>query len=313
MGNICEPDGGTCVPGSSCGSTQVNAGSVSPSMIIALDRSCSMTSKIGTRTKWEIAVEAVNRLTTTYKGKVRFGLTMFADTVMPNCAQGAIPIPIGDNNEMAIQDRLNKALDAGEIEYPKGPCVTNIDTGIQQAATDPGLNDPGHRGFMLLITDGAQSGCNAGGGNTGTELAIDTLRKQKGVNTFVVAFENTGANDVPSLTRFADAGGEIAPTAGDGGYLFFNAQDQASLQAALDVIGGRTLGCNYALTQAPPDPLKGAGEPRCDPRGRVGLRRGEEPGDVLRRGLRQAQSGDVGEAGHRVRLPFAGDQLKDRD
>ena len=255
-GLICSPDGGTCVPGSSCGSTAVNAGNVAPNIIIALDRSCSMTAKVGTKTKWEIAVEAISLLTNTYKGKAQFGLLMFPDTVAPSCGQGAIPILIGPNNEMAIQLRLQAALDAGNLEYPKGPCVTNIDTGIQQAATDPGLSDPAHTGFVLLLTDGAQSACSLGGGNNGTELAIHNLRTQKGVDTFVIGFDNSGGIDIPSLTRFADAGGQLAPTAADGGFLFFNAQDQVSLQAALDVIGGRTLTCDYALTQIPPDPSK---------------------------------------------------------
>jgi hypothetical protein len=256
MGNICAVDGGVCVPGSSCGSTAVNGGNVAPNLIIALDRSCSMTSKVGTKTKWEIAVEAINQLTTTYKGQARFGLTLFPDTLTPNCGQGAIPIPIGPNNETAIQARLLADLDAGNLEYPKGPCVTNIDTGIQQAASDPALSDPTRRGYVLLITDGAQSGCTMGGGNNGTELAIHNLRTQKNVDTFVVGFDNAGGIDIPSLNRFADAGGQLAPTALDGGYLFFNAQDQASLQAVLNLIGGRTLGCDYALTMAPPDSSK---------------------------------------------------------
>jgi len=255
-GKICEPDGGTCVPGSSCGSTAVNGGNATPNLIIALDRSCSMTSKIAGKTKWAIAVDAISQLTSSYQGKVRFGLTLFPDTVTPNCEQSTIPIPIGDANEGTIQARLAAALDAGNAEYPKGPCVTNIDTGVQQAATDPGLSDPTHRGFVLLITDGKQSGCSAGGGNNGTEAAIGTLRQTKGVDTFVVAFDNTGGIDVPSLNRFADAGGQLAPTARDGGFLFFNASDQASLQAALALIGGRTLGCSYLLTQTPPDPSR---------------------------------------------------------
>ncbi len=257
MGEVCDPDGGTCVPGSQCGSTQVNGGNVSPNLIIALDRSCSMTNKVGTKTKWQIAYEALTQLTTTYQGKIRFGLTFFPDTVAPNCTQGAIPIPIGDNNEPVIQARLLADQDAGNPEYPKGPCVTPIDTGVEQAATDPGLMDPLHPGFILLITDGMQAGCSAGGGNPGTTAAITTARQQHGVDTFVVGFDNSGGIDVASLNAFADAGGQPAPKLPDGGgYLFFNAQDQASLQAALDLIGGRTLGCNYALTTTPPDPNK---------------------------------------------------------
>ena len=256
-GEVCDLDGGLCVPGSQCGSTQVNGGQAVPNLIIALDRSCSMTSKINGKTKWQIAYEALTALTNNYQGKIRFGLTMFPDTEAPNCTQdGGAPIPIGDNNEAAIQARLAAAQDAGALEYPAGPCVTNIDTGVEQAAMDPGLMDPNHPGFILLLTDGKQSGCSAGGGNAGTVMAIAMARMMYGVNTFVIGFNaNQGGIDVPALDSFADAGGETAPPLPDGGgNLFFDAQDQASLQAALDLIGGRTLSCNYMLTMVPPDP-----------------------------------------------------------
>lgn len=255
---VCDLDGGTCVPGSQCGSMPVLGGKATPNMIIALDRSCSMTSKIMGKSKWQIADEAINQLTTQYAGQIRFGLLMFPDRAGQNCVQdadGGIPIPIGDNNESAIQTLLGTNQDAGNTYYPSGPCVTNIDTGVEEAATDPGLMDPNHPGFILLLTDGKQSGCNAGGSNPGTVLAIQTARTMYGVKTFVVGFDNSGGIDVPSLNAFADAGGEAAPPLPDGGgYLFFNAQDQASLQAALALIGGRTLSCEYTLTMTPPDP-----------------------------------------------------------
>lgn len=251
-GHVCSPDAGSCIPGSSCGSTAVNAGRVVPNVLIALDRSCSMTHRVGAKSKWQIAVEAVGQLTTVYDSKMRFGLTLFPDTSTPSCEQGAIPIPLGDGNEATIRARLTAALDAGHPEFPKGPCVTNIDTGVLQAATDPGLADLQHPGFLALITDGRQAGCAAGGGNNGTLSAIRTLAATN-VKTFVVGFDNAGGIDVPSLNAFAQAGGEVAPTAADGGYKFFNAQDEASLRAALDLIASRAMGCTYALTQVPPD------------------------------------------------------------
>src|SRR5262249_50253612 len=149
-GKVCEPASSGCVPGSACGSTAVAGALVSPSMIIALDRSCSMTEKVGTKTKWQIAVDALSNLTTTFKDKMYFGLTMFPDTTGDRCTQDAIPEPIGPMNEAPIQTMLTAALNAADPNFPDGPCVTNIDTGVQQAATDPGLRDPARRGFVLL-------------------------------------------------------------------------------------------------------------------------------------------------------------------
>jgi len=253
-GNVCEPDGGTCIPGSMCGSMAVGGALVSPSMIITLDRSCSMTERVGgagTPMKWTVAVAALNRLTTTFRDRAYFGLTMFPDRAMPSCTQAAaIPIPIGPMKEPQIQAMLNDALDAGDPNWPDGPCVTNIDTGVQQAAADPGLRDPSRRGFVLLISDGAQYGCSAGGGDNGTANTISSLR-DAGIDTFVVGFG--GGVDTAQLNIFADRGGQPS---GDPMTRFFKAEDQASLEAALNAIGSRTLGCTYTLSMTPPDPAK---------------------------------------------------------
>jgi hypothetical protein len=251
-GKICDTTTNTCVPGSSCGSTEVTGGLAEPNLFISLDRSCSMTEKVGALTKWQIAVAAINAMTTSYNGRIHFGLAMFPDTVTPNCAQGAIPIPLGPAKEAPIQSMLNAALDAGDPNFPDGPCVTNIDTGMAQAATDPGLNDPNRKSYVVLITDGQQSGCNLAGGDNGTTAIICGLRLDAGVNTFVVGFG--GAVDPAQMNIFADEGGVPAST--DGGTRYYNAGDQASLNAALAVIGNRTLGCTYNLTQVPPDSSK---------------------------------------------------------
>jgi hypothetical protein len=254
-GYTCGADGG-CVVGGSCGSTHVDSARVEPNLIIALDRSCSMRQVIGGKSKWQSAVEAITGLTSGYQDQIRFGLTLFPDEDADKCGQGAIPVPIGDMNEAHIQSMLKSSLDAGDPLYPDGPCVTPIDTGVGQAATDPGLHDPAHPGFLVLITDGEQAGCNKDAGNADT-LATITSLKSAGVSTFVIGF-NAGAGgvDVPALNSFAQAGGEPAPSAADGGYKFFLAQDQASLEAALAIVGGQSMSCAYDLSTAPPDPSK---------------------------------------------------------
>lgn len=250
-GKICDPATNTCVPGSSCGSTEVTGGLAEPNLFISLDRSCSMTGRVAGLTKWEIAVAAINAMTTTYQNKIRFGLALFPDRVTPNCAQDAIPVPIDGGNEPRIRALLNGSLDAGTTWYPDGPCVTNIDTGMAQAASDPALRELNRKSYVLLITDGQQAGCALAGGDPGTTGIIRALRVDAGVSTFVVGFG--GGVDPAQMNIFADEGGVPAS---DGGTRYYNAGDQASLSAALSAIGSRTLGCTYNLTQVPPDPSR---------------------------------------------------------
>jgi hypothetical protein len=237
------------VPGGVCGAQETKVAAVPPNLLVVLDRSCSMTAKVGTKSKWQIAVDAINTMTTTQASKIRFGLTLFPDLVLTSCLQGAIPLPIAPGNEPAIQMLLTSSLAAADKYFPDGPCVTNIDSGMEQAATDPALNDPERQSYLLLLTDGAQAGCNTAGGDAGTTKIIKDLFQTRKVATFVIGFG--GAVDVAQMNILAKAGG--VPSA-DPVTKYYKAEDQASLDAALSAIATKTLSCSYALMDKPPSP-----------------------------------------------------------
>lgn len=248
-GTVCDAPSKACVPGGQCGGKEVAADPVAPNMLIVLDRSCSMTATVNGVSKWEIAVKAIQTMTTSFNGKIRFGLTMFPDLVTPSCGQDAIAVPVGPGNEMTISDMLGNALVNADPYFPNGPCVTNIDTAMEQAATEPAFLDMERDSYALLLTDGKQSsGCAAAGGDNGTTMIIKDLHDTQMVPTFVIGFGD--GIDPAQMNTFADAGGVPAgdPT------KYYDASDQASLDAALDVIANKTLGCSFTLDEAPPNP-----------------------------------------------------------
>jgi hypothetical protein len=245
----CDEDAGVCVPGGGCGQFEANVDPIPPNLLVVLDRSCSMTENVGGQTKWEIAVAALNQMTTTFVDQIYFGLTLFPDIVSPNCQQDAIPIPPAAGNEPAIQLLLTNALMQADPYFPDGPCVTNIDTAVQQAAAEPALMDPARDSYVLLITDGKQAGCNAGGGDMGTEQTLSTLFMM-GVPTFVVGF-GSGV-DPAQMDLFAQAGG-VPNTDPMSMTDYYDAQDAMSLQQAIDTIAKLTLGCTFVLDSTPPD------------------------------------------------------------
>lgn len=249
-GTVCDEPTKTCVPGGGCGGEEVKAEPVAPNLLIVLDRSCSMTAGLGGGVnKWEAAVAAINTMTTQFTGKIRFGLTLFPDLVTPNCEQDAIPVPVAPGNEAAIQTLLTNALATADPYFPNGPCVTNIDTAMQQATTEPAFLDMDRESYALLITDGKQSsGCSASGGDNGTEMLIQQLHQTLGVPTFVLGFGSE--IDPAQMNEFADLGG--VPAGPDTKY--YDAQDQMSLDAALETIADKTLGCTFSLDEAPPNP-----------------------------------------------------------
>lgn len=249
-GTICDEPTKTCVPGGGCGGKEVKADPVAPNLLIVLDRSCSMTAGLGGGVnKWQAAVAAINTMTTQFAGKIRFGLTLFPDLVTPNCQQAEIPIPVGPDNETAIQTLLTNALAGNDPYFPDGPCVTNIDTAMLQATTEPAFGDTDRESYALLITDGKQSsGCSASGGDNGTEMIIQQLHEMQGVPTFVLGFGKE--IDPAQMNEFAELGG--VPAGPDTKY--YDAQDQVSLDTALKTIADKTLGCTFTLEESPPNP-----------------------------------------------------------
>jgi hypothetical protein len=238
-----------CIPGGDCGSQKAGAMAIPPNFLITLDRSCSMTGKVGTLTKWQIAVDSLTKMMTKYTGKIRFGLTMFPDTVKPDCAQGTIPFEPAVGNEPKISMLLKNALVATDPNFPDGPCVTNLDTGVEQASKSPTLTDKTRSNFVVLVSDGAQAGCNLAGGDAGSEKIIADMLT-RGIKTAVIGF---GAGvDGAQLDKFAVAGG--IPAAGATKY--YKAEDATSLDAVLATIAGAALGCTYTLDKVPPDPNK---------------------------------------------------------
>lgn len=250
-GMKCDTPTKTCVPGGGCFAQEAKAEAIPPNLLIVLDRSCSMKTLVNGTPKWTIAVGAIDKLLTSYNARIRFGLTLFPDIEGGECGQGAIPIPVAPGNETKIDDLLTKSLDKADPYYPDGPCVTNIDTAMKQAATETALDDPDRDSFVLLATDGKQAGCNAAGGDTGTTQIITDLFQKRGVPTFVIGFGSEV--DPAQLNVFAEAGGV---TTGDPTTKFYLAEDQASLEAAMQTIASKTLSCVMNLDQPPPDANK---------------------------------------------------------
>jgi hypothetical protein len=247
-GTMCGAEG-RCVPGGRCGIVQPEGVPVPSNMLLVLDRSCSMRTSVGGEPKWAHAVRAIHRLTTTHAGKIRFGLMLFPDTSGDKCSQETITLPVAPDSEASIQQLLTNALSSTDANHPSaGPCVTPIDTAIQKAASDPALGDPGRGSYVVLITDGQQSGCYTAGGDRGTMTTIAGLYTRK-VPTFVIGFSS--GIDGDQLGAFAKAGGTDRKSGAPAYYL---AEDGPGLDAALQTIARKAYSCTFQLSTPPPDP-----------------------------------------------------------
>jgi hypothetical protein len=247
LGKRCEA--GACID-NNCGGESLDLSYVAPNLLLVVDRSCSMRqppNSTTTTTKWQTAVGAIKHVINAYAADIRWGLTLFPDITADSCTQQDFAFPLADGNGPGIKTLLTNALATTDPLYPDDPCVTNIDTGMTQAASDPALADPMRKSYVMLVTDGAQSsGCSASGGDAGSEAAVAQLHSL-GVTTFVVGFG--GAVDAVQLNKLAVAGG----AAQSGTTKYFRADTAGELDQAFQAIADTVVSCSYRVDPPPAD------------------------------------------------------------
>ncbi len=202
-------------------------------MEIVLDRSGSMRDSVAGTPKWTSAVAAVRGVTQKHESQIRFGLELF--TGPAQCEEGTLEVAIADRNASAIEQALPAIADG------QG---TPIGASLRVAATAPGLVDAQRSSYVLLITDGME---NCGGDPVEAVKALF----DKGIKTYVVGFG--GEVDQSMLSSMAKAGGTARSGSGS---AYFQADDAASLNQAVDQIAQGAIGCDFQLGKAPPDVTK---------------------------------------------------------
>ena len=221
--------GGHC----GCGGDQFLAEAVPPNLLIVLDKSGSMGNSGGGMTKWQIAKDAINNLLTTYDGAIQFGLSLYPSD--SSCGTGNVNVNVAPSMGTMITTTLNATSPSGST--PTGPTMNAL---VGYA----GLADTTRENYVLLITDGSEN-C---GSPTSPTVAATLLGETPSVKTFVIGF-GSGVN-ATALNDTAVAGDTALP---NGPPYYYQADNAAQLQMALDAIGGAVLSCTYALDQVPED------------------------------------------------------------
>lgn len=240
------PDVGIGNETEDCGSELFGSQAIPPNILIVLDRSHSMEFDInnvlgGEPTKWDIATQAIEDVTTAYGEQIRFGLMLFPGTGVAcgtagACDPGGVFIDPAPDTTVAIQDQIEAS----------GACApgTPIGQSLAPLVGYEGLQDPERGNFILLLTDGRPQQCP----EVDLAATVTDLREQpQEVRTFVVGFGD-GVDPV-QLASMAVAGG----TAIDADPVYYQADNATALSDAFAAIAGSILSCNFALDEAPPD------------------------------------------------------------
>lgn len=233
---------GTCEIGG-CGAESFDLTAVPPNVMIVLDRSGSMDGDVqdSDKTRWEVAKDAISLLVNGFNDEIRFGLDTYSSCTGTECSAGSIVVPLGNQNAGPITGFLGgKGLD---YLCNSGDPETSTGNTLYALIGEPSLQDPMRGNAVLLITDGGENDeCQTV--TNGQEAAGDLLAQTISVKTFVVGFSD---DVIDSLVGIAQAGGTGQP---------FNANNPASLEAALTTIAGAVASCQFLLDSVPEDPGK---------------------------------------------------------
>jgi hypothetical protein len=243
----CDP-GFACMNGAceigGCGASSFNLSVVPPNVMIVLDRSGSMDGDVqdSDKNRWEVAKDAIAQLVNKFNADVRFGLVTYSGCVPgQECSAGQIVVPLGNQNAGPITGFLGpKGLlylcNSGKPETSTGNTLYAL-------IGEDSLQDPERGNAVLLITDGGENDeCKTV--TDGADAAGKLLSQTIPVKTFVVGFSDAV---IGSLKGIAEAGGTTDP---------FNANNPASLEAALNAIAGAVASCQFKLDSVPEDPSK---------------------------------------------------------
>ena len=244
---IDECIGGFCA----CEGQNFQAEILDVNMLITLDRSGSMASDVNDnfvgaddeRSKWQIALSAIDLLLGRFGDQVRFGLQVFPHAASVGCA--SCPSEFGCRaGNILVDVGPGRAGDIDQALRDTSPgCCTPTGHTLDEILGYAQLADPDRDNFVLLIADGAE---NCGGDAVAAAEAL--LAQEPPVRTFVVGFGQL--INVDELNAIAEAGG----TARDGELKYYQADDADALEEAFIEIAGEALACSYELDSVPSSP-----------------------------------------------------------
>lgn len=188
-------------------------------VLVVFDRSDSMNRVVPNdeRSRWEIAVPAVESIVERYAANVRFGLVLFPGGSIDGCDVACTPGFVAVDVAAGTGDAIAQALDT--TVRCSGTPIGRTMEGVPPMQE---LREVGKRNYVLLVTDGSET-CDGNAADVAGALA----RQDPEVRTFVIGFGDQV--DATELDAIAEAGRTQAA---------FVATNAANLETAFDQILG---------------------------------------------------------------------------
>lgn len=245
-----------------CASVRVEVEEQTPTVMVLVDRSGTMTRGFGGTDRWNAVYQTLlhpsEGILRQLESKVRFGAALYTSRDGFGGNQGLDGQPAGTCPMLAeVAPAMNNAAAIDAMYAPRGP-IEDTPTGGAINAIAAGLAadpEPGPK-VIILATDGEPDSCTTpdpDGLEPAKQEAIDAARNAHlaGIETFVISVGNEVGE--AHLQDMANAGVGM-PVGGATNAPFYRALDAAQLVGAFDEIVAGVRGCSFTLEgQVDPD------------------------------------------------------------
>jgi len=231
-----------------CGNVTVNLAPVTPTVVVLIDQSGSMTSSFGGQDRWAAVTEALTDpaggVITQLESSVIFGATLY--TSDGGSAGGVCPmlttVPPALNNLAAIETLLTNNSPAGDT-----PTGESIDAVVQELLNlPPNPEGPNSPPIIVVATDGEPDTCAVPNPQDGQpeSVAAAEASYQAGIDLFILSV-GSGVSDA-HLQDMANAGVGL-PVGGGTNAPYYVANNQGQLVDAFNEIIHGARSCEFVV------------------------------------------------------------------
>ena len=195
-----------------CEDFTLNYASSPATVLLLLDSSGSMTTRIGTSTRWQLVGDALfdetDGLVTHLAGGVRFGLAFYSS--LDGFAGGTCPAMTFSSFDIDQEDQLRALFnDTAPLRSGDTPTGEAMQVALDRLVADPATGPK----YLILITDGQPDTCSVPDPQLGQPEALAAAQRafELGVNTFIVGVSSDIAPD--HLQQMANVARGVRPRA----------------------------------------------------------------------------------------------------
>jgi hypothetical protein len=226
-----------------CADVQVQVEPITPTLVLLVDQSGSMTEDFAGETRWDAMYETLmdpgDGVVATLESQVRFGLTLYSS--VDGFEGGECPMLTAVEPALDNHDPIDEVFDAADPldETPTGESLAAV------AQTLADFQADGPKG-IVLATDGEPDTCDVPNPQEGQQVSLDAaaLAFDLGITTYIISVGNeVGADHLQEMANVGVGKDPDDPMPA----TYYQALDAQQLVDAFEEIIGSFVSCELLV------------------------------------------------------------------